>query len=54
MRSFPITVYKGNVTHIKVIMLPVGHGYATQAFKTIVKGNFTFILYFKKKLYYTF
>jgi len=37
MQSYPITVYKGNVTHIKVIMFPVGHGYA---FKTTVKGNY--------------
>lgn len=44
MRSFPITVHKGNVTNIRVIMSSVGHGYTTQEYKTLVKGNFsTFI-----------
>lgn len=39
MRSIPINVYKGNVIKIKVIMSPIGQGYATQEFSTLVKGN---------------
>ncbi|VVC30035.1 Peptidase M14, carboxypeptidase A,Carboxypeptidase-like, regulatory domain [Cinara cedri] len=35
--SITIRVYERNVTNINVIMLPIGHGYATQ-FSTLVKG----------------
>jgi len=39
MRSFPIQVHRGSITNIKIIMFPVGHGYASQEFITLVKGN---------------
>lgn len=45
MRSFPVQVRRGNVTKIKIVMTPVGHGYATQEFTTIVKGIFLYFLY---------
>lgn len=38
MRIIPIIVRKGNVIKINVIMSPVGQGYATQEFNTLVKG----------------
>lgn len=40
MRSYTINVRQGIVMNLKVILSPVGHGYATQAFSTFINGNY--------------
>lgn len=52
MRRYPIHVIQGNVTNINVILSPVSHGYATQEFSTLIKGNMTNILIINTIFFY--
>lgn len=45
MRSFSITVRRGVVTNVNVVLLSGGHGSVTQDFNTLINGNFHYLFY---------